>query len=330
MNTAIPNLDYFQLPAQPLIRTCNLHNLRQVISREAEPIRYSLIGVKHPSFVEVTKLELSGSKLFGLHFDSGLNAEITPKHNFEFYFVGKGGLTITSRNSTHKINAGEGVVYFPGDYAIHHWSSGSQAIALLVEKKQLEPLIHDFFRLDVKLLSKNIYSASYMSGLYHSMFNLIMQISVESDQTDGNLRFPDRDVESLLHQSCALFVEQMLKKRFDTAALNEAPEHLKVAVKYILNNLAGEISLGDLSEISGVSARSLQYSFIKYFNKSPLAFINQTKLHRVREELLSSTRCRSTVTDIAGRWGFNHTSNFARKYHALFGEYPSDTLRRSI
>lgn len=35
------------------------------------------------------------------------------------------------------------------------------------------------------------------------------------------------------------------------------------------------------------------------------------------------------MTDVALEYGFAHLSYFARDYHALFGEYPSETLRGS-
>jgi AraC family ethanolamine operon transcriptional activator len=35
-----------------------------------------------------------------------------------------------------------------------------------------------------------------------------------------------------------------------------------------------------------------------------------------------------TVTEVAFRWGFWHLSRFAREYRSMFGESPSETLRR--
>jgi AraC family ethanolamine operon transcriptional activator len=37
----------------------------------------------------------------------------------------------------------------------------------------------------------------------------------------------------------------------------------------------------------------------------------------------------SRVADIAIRWGFWHMGQFARDYRAMFGELPSETLKKS-
>ncbi|MCB1680227.1 MAG: helix-turn-helix domain-containing protein [Halioglobus sp.] len=319
----------FLLPRTQLIRTCDLRRLRRVISREAEPIRYSLRGADQTSYVEVTKLELSTSKLFGLHFDASLEAEIAPTQNFEFYFVGAGNLTVLNQESQCTVHVGEGVVYFPGDIAVHRWEPGSEALALFLEKRLLETLVTGFYRLDARLLSGRIIPLSYASGLYRSIFNLIMQISMETEQAGRCSRELDGGLEQLLHSSCALLIEQILNQRHASLGIQQAPRYLKRSVDYIVEHLADDIKLADLSELSQVSPRTIQYAFHKYFNQSPTEFICHTKLSRVREELLKANPKDMTVTKIAAQWGFFHASNFARSYSALFGEYPSDTLHSS-
>ncbi|WP_167458959.1 MULTISPECIES: helix-turn-helix domain-containing protein [Streptomyces] len=48
---------------------------------------------------------------------------------------------------------------------------------------------------------------------------------------------------------------------------------------------------------------------------------------RAHEELArADARC-TTVSAIAGKWGFAHHGRFARAYRELFGESPAQTLR---
>lgn len=327
MGTA--ELNSFLLPKTLLIRTRNLHRLRQVISREAEPIKYAQAGTRQNSCVEITKLELPGSKIFGLNFDSTLDAEIAPIQNFELYFVGSGSLTVINEGGQSTVHAGEGIVYFPGDMVVHHWEPGSQALALFVEKTVLEPFITDFYLLESHLLSSHISSLSYTSGLFRSIFNLLMQISLEMDRTQRHEDKLDSELELLLHHSCALLIERMLGKRFESLELMQAPPYLKRAVLHIIDNLKNELTLKDISDVSEVSSRMIQYAFVKYFNQSPTAFITNARLCKVREELIKANRKDTTVTKVAMDWGFHHASNFARNYHSFFGEYPSDTLQQN-
>ena len=51
------------------------------------------------------------------------------------------------------------------------------------------------------------------------------------------------------------------------------------------------------------------------------------RLHRVHEELRAADPHVTTVSRVAGRWGFLYLSRFAAAYREKFGERPSDTLR---
>lgn len=318
----------FQLPARRVIRTSNLRRLREVVSREAEPIRYFPSERRCPGFVEITKLELSNTKLFGLSFDTVLSGEVAPTRNLEFYFIGSGSLKVTNCNSECNIGAGEGLVYFPGDYAVHHWVPGSRALALFIGRRRLEPLIHDFFRFDVRPFSTQITPLSFTSGVYRTIFSLIMQVSLETDRGISNCRGIDTGLEDLLHYACALIVDKLLDRRFATLTCEPAPKYLRHAVGYVLNNLDKDVTLADLGKTCRVSTRTLQYAFSKHFGKGPSAFMHYARLCKAREDLQKSCRNDTTVTDVAVKWGFCHASDFARQYTSLFGEYPSVTLRR--
>lgn len=49
------------------------------------------------------------------------------------------------------------------------------------------------------------------------------------------------------------------------------------------------------------------------------------RLNGARRDLLAG----STTGDAVAKWGFWHWSRFSHDYRALFGERPSDTLRRT-
>jgi AraC family ethanolamine operon transcriptional activator len=50
------------------------------------------------------------------------------------------------------------------------------------------------------------------------------------------------------------------------------------------------------------------------------------RLNAVRQELKAASAGTATVREIARRWGFWHTGEFAAAYRRLFGELPSQTL----
>jgi AraC-like DNA-binding protein len=106
-----------------------------------------------------------------------------------------------------------------------------------------------------------------------------------------------------------------------------APWQVRTVEEFILENADQPLSLGDLAVVGGVSGRSLQYTFRRHRGCSPMEFLRQIRLERVRNELLHATRG-TTVTSAAMRWGFLHLSRFAAEFRAKFNESPSATLRR--
>jgi AraC-like DNA-binding protein len=56
-----------------------------------------------------------------------------------------------------------------------------------------------------------------------------------------------------------------------------------------------------------------------------MAYFKASRLNAVRQELKAAP-AGTTVREIAKRWGFRHTGEFAADYRRLFDELPSQTL----
>ena len=103
---------------------------------------------------------------------------------------------------------------------------------------------------------------------------------------------------------------------------------LRTAEEYIVAHAHLSPSLGDICQAVGVNARTLQHSFRKKRGYTPLQFLYRIRMDGVRSGLQNLDNATS-VTNEAARWGFLHFGRFAQEYRALFGELPSETLRRS-
>jgi len=82
----------------------------------------------------------------------------------------------------------------------------------------------------------------------------------------------------------------------------------------------------ELARHAGVSPRTLQEAFQRELGMSPLERLRRTRLERARRDLISADPSRTSVTDIAARWGFFHLGRFAQTYRARYQELPSQTL----
>ena len=103
---------------------------------------------------------------------------------------------------------------------------------------------------------------------------------------------------------------------------------VELARRYVLNNLHDTVTIAELCEALKTSRRTIQYCFKEVLNTNPVQYLRAIRLNNVRRELRNGDRGVTRVQDVAARWGFWHLSHFANDYRAMFGELPSDTLRK--
>ncbi|RYD28095.1 MAG: AraC family transcriptional regulator [Verrucomicrobiaceae bacterium] len=96
-----------------------------------------------------------------------------------------------------------------------------------------------------------------------------------------------------------------------------------------LESSYGEIlPLDDLAKTAGISIRTLHNAFIEQTGVSPKRFVRLRLLNTARRELLRADPGHTRVVDIAAGLGIWEWGRFAHDYRGLFGELPSETLRR--
>ncbi len=66
----------------------------------------------------------------------------------------------------------------------------------------------------------------------------------------------------------------------------------------------------------------------QHYEISPIAYSKQKRLEAVHRTLLTAEPSTNSITEVATQWGFFHLGRFARDYRQLFGELPSETLKR--
>lgn len=105
---------------------------------------------------------------------------------------------------------------------------------------------------------------------------------------------------------------------------------IRKAMERMLSADWDHISASELRAYTGVSEKSLELTFHKYFHMTPAAFIKARKLAAIRLALKKRSHDHHLVGDTAAQFGFWHSGQFAADYHRAFGELPSDTLKNTI
>jgi len=103
---------------------------------------------------------------------------------------------------------------------------------------------------------------------------------------------------------------------------------LQRAVEYLRATDPGSVTVPDLCAAACVTERTLQYAFRETFGFSSLGFLHLRRFHVARRDLLAADGKTAMVNEIAQRNGFYDMGRFSVRYKALFGESPSDTLKK--
>ena len=103
---------------------------------------------------------------------------------------------------------------------------------------------------------------------------------------------------------------------------------IATALGYIEDNRCGSVTVNEICMNTGISLRTLDRAFQERFGIGPKAYLIRRRLMGVRE-ILSDYSGTTRIADAANEWGFWHMGQFAHDYRMLFGELPSDTLRRT-
>lgn len=98
--------------------------------------------------------------------------------------------------------------------------------------------------------------------------------------------------------------------------------------QHLLDNQDETITVVDLCQRFQISRRTLQYAFQDVMGMNPNAYLRTLRLNGVRRCLRDPNSGMSSVQQAAANWGFWHMSQFARDYQGLFGELPSERLKR--
>jgi AraC-like DNA-binding protein len=90
----------------------------------------------------------------------------------------------------------------------------------------------------------------------------------------------------------------------------------------------GPIPITRLCSLLRASPSNLESSFKKITGLTPHTFFLRRRLNHARTALLGANRNEGCVTEIATELGFTELGRFSVRYRQMFGESPSETLRR--
>ncbi|MFL9711669.1 helix-turn-helix domain-containing protein [Methylobacillus sp. Pita1] len=195
-----------------------------------------------------------------------------------------------------------------------------EAYAEEIEWVDLGKILHGIK--PVEALSPNI-AAQLLSALKEGMdFHLENKEAINFPSMWKN--FEDDLISTCLHALLST------KGNVHTCYDHRIPRYLVNRVRdATLLNSEMPLTIGELCSMLHVSRRTLNHAFIRGVGITPVTYMRNVRLHRVRAELQSAPDSVTSIANVATKWGFWHMSLFSRYYRELFGECPNKTLERT-
>jgi AraC family ethanolamine operon transcriptional activator len=140
------------------------------------------------------------------------------------------------------------------------------------------------------------------------------------------------EIISRREESLALAIIDALfdESNADIVCSTKAQSFVTKALEIIHDSELDEISASELCAQTQCSQRTLEKGFCSRFGVTPKKYINGLRLARVHKGLryFDAQDCDSII-ELAGIQGFWHMGQFAADYRRIYGELPSDTLKRN-
>ncbi|WP_064594996.1 AraC family transcriptional regulator [Pseudomonas sp. DR 5-09] len=114
----------------------------------------------------------------------------------------------------------------------------------------------------------------------------------------------------------------------DSAEKKVVPAVVRMIEEFIEEHAQEPLTISQIARHAGVTARTVQLSFQRFRGLSPMQFLKEIRLQRVRVDLETQQHTHVQVSSTALKWGFTHIGRFSSDYKQRFGESPSMTIKR--
>ncbi len=316
------------LPNHELFHSDNVDFVRAEVAKvycdhKLSMVRSGQLDARH------NRVQIADVSLNFMHY--GTEVDITPGELDNFFLIQLpllGYAEINSGNQRVVSSTQAASIPAPDKYLSMRWSEDCEQLMVQISRNALEKRLSSLI---AQPLNRPLEFDLLMSGedqKIKAWWRLIdyMLTEFECDQPitagGGATHMEQLIMTNLLYAQPHNYTDTLLSKSHSIA-----PAHVKKAEEYIRANIAQHISIDDLVAETGVSPRSLHEGFRKFRGQSPLNFLRSLRLENARKDLLAAEG--GSVTAIASKWGFTQLGRFSVTYREVYGESPSETMRRS-
>ncbi|MTH96272.1 helix-turn-helix domain-containing protein, partial [Roseibium sp. RKSG952] len=261
----------------------------------------------------------SGSDLFDVHYNRieglatslnylqyGASTRIEPGELESFYLIQiplTGQADIDNSNGEITTGPGLGSVLNPHRRTKMLWHKGCSQFLLQVDAKALT---HYAECLKGGPLASPVTFETAIDAHRAATANWTRKLRTCFDLAEKGLVFGpgSENTQALIEEE---LISGFLKSQPSNISfqLESAPKpagniHVRHAIQFMMERIAGPITLSRLAEHTGVSTRSLQLAFQAEYGKSPMQYLRELRL-RLAREIIAQSNASETVSEICHR-----------------------------
>jgi AraC-like DNA-binding protein len=124
--------------------------------------------------------------------------------------------------------------------------------------------------------------------------------------------------ESCLYEALSRLVSAHAVQRAPLLPLDDSFEPIRMAQEYLLDNIAHNVSLGELSTLVGLSSSHLLRRFRSATGMPPHTYRLQQRINVAKRMLVGGT----SIAQVAQDTGFTDQSHFTKRFKAFVGATP--------
>ncbi|MBC2459632.1 AraC family ligand binding domain-containing protein [Clostridium beijerinckii] len=238
-----------------------------------------------------------------------------PNHFHDYYVIGfieNGKRYLSCKNKQYIIETGDLIVFNPGD--IHTC-------------EQIDDRTLDYRCINVKkdVMKKITFEITGKEYLPNFMEFVLFRNELTSSLKELHLMIMEEE-KNLKKEELFLFIMEQLIREYSNPVsemtIQEASAEIKTVCDYLENNYMENITLNQLSNLTGLSKYYLLHSFTKQKGISPYNYLQTIRIGKAKKMLEQGV----APIDVAFKTGFTDQSHFTNFFKKLIGLTPKQYM----
>lgn len=316
-----------RLSQYPLFKSHDLDETREIVAKVF--CEHRLESISASGTVAATHNRFDLGRVSVNYLDYGAAVRIHPGELQSFYLVQiplKGKANIRCGESSLISTPTMASIPNPLDDLEMIWGEDNPQVLVHVQRHVLENHLNALLGREVKIPIQFELGMDLSSSASQSWLMLVETLMTDAENgglaLNASIR---RHYEDLILTGLLLTQPNNFSHSLASGAEPATPRSVRQAIQLCLSSPELPLTMSELATATNVSMRSLQAGFKKYVGMTPMEYLRDVRLSRVREALLQPNENHQTIAQIAFYWGFNHLGRFASAYKEKYGELPSET-----